>query len=170
MKHHVRQLAFFVAVAGIGIAVACGDDEPSGPNVVQTNFTATLNGANERPNAVTTNATGNATLTLFDDDSITFRVQVASIDSVTASHIHFGDANTAGGIMFGFTVTGLPASFTALTTLVQGTITRTSTFSGIFATAGFDSVMTRMNAGTAYVNVHTRRNLGGEIRGQITKQ
>ena len=167
MNHRVRQLAFFAVVAGIGIAAACDDDDPSGPNVVQTNFTATLIGANERPNPVTTSATGNATLTLFDDDSISYRVQVANIDSVTASHIHFGDASIAGGIMFGFPVTGLPASFTTLTTLVQGTITRTSTFNGVYT---FDSVMTRMNAGTSYVNVHTRRNGGGEIRGQITKQ
>jgi hypothetical protein len=34
----------------------------------------------------------------------------------------------------------------------------------------FDSLMTRLNNGTAYVNVHTRRNPGGEIRGQITRQ
>jgi CHRD domain-containing protein len=167
MKHSVRRLAFFAVVAGSAIAVACGDDDPSGPTVVRTNFLATLTGANERPNPVTTTGTGNATLTLFDDDSITWRVQVASIDSVTVSHIHFGDANTAGGIMFGFPPTTPVTSFTTLTTLHEGTITRASTFSGIY---NFDSVMTRMNAGTAYVNVHTRKNPGGEIRGQITKQ
>lgn len=168
MKHHVRQLAFFTAALGISVAVACGDDdEPSGPQVVRTNFSATLNGANEKPNAVTTTATGNAALTLFDDDSITYRVQVASIDSVTVSHIHFGDANTAGGLII-FLGTSSPAvSFTALSTLYQGTITRASTFQGVFT---FDSLMTRMNNSTSYVNVHTRRNQGGEIRGQIVRQ
>ena len=167
MNYRVRQLAAFAAVATIGIAVACDDDDPSGPNVVRTNFTATMNGANERPNAVTTNATGTATLTLFDDDSIAYRVQVASIDSVTVSHIHFGDAATAGGLII-FLGTSSPAvNFTTLATLYEGTITRTSTFQGVFT---FDSLMTRMNAGTAYVNVHTRRNPAGEIRGQIAKQ
>lgn len=167
MNHRVRQLAFFAAVAGVGIAAACDDDDPSGPNVVQTNFTATLLGANERPNPVTTTATGNATLTLFDDDSVKYRVQVASIDSVTVSHIHFGDAATAGGLII-FLGTSSPAvSFTTLATLYEGTITRASTFQGVFT---FDSLMTRMNAGTSYVNVHTKRFGGGEIRGQITKQ
>jgi len=166
MNHRVRQLAFFTVIASIGIVAACDDDEPSGPNVVRTNFTATLLGANERPTPVTTNATGNATLTLFDDDSVTYRVQVANIDSVTVSHIHFGDASVAGGVMV-FLGTSSPAvSFTTLSTLYQGTITRATTFLGAFT---FDSLMTRMNAGTSYVNVHTRRNGGGEVRGQITK-
>ena len=37
-------------------------------------------------------------------------------------------------------------------------------FSGAFT---FDSLLFRINEGTAYVNVHTRRNPGDEIRGQI---
>lgn len=169
MKQHVRQLVYFTAALGISVAVACGDDdEPSGPQVVQTNFSATLSGANERPNPVTTNATGNATFTLFDDDSVTWRVQVANIDSVTASHIHGGDANTAGGILFGFPPTTPIRSFTTLTTLHEGTITRASTFN--VATFTFDSLMARMRNNTLYVNVHTRRFGGGEIRGQIVRQ
>jgi len=86
---------------------------------------------------------------------------------VILSHIHAGDANTAGPIMFGFPATTPPTSFTTLTTLHTGTITPTSTFSGSFT---WDSLLTRLNAGTAYVNVHTRRNQGGEIRGQLNRQ
>ncbi len=167
MTYRVRYIASAAIVASVALAVACDDDDPSGPNVVRTNFTATLNGANERPNPVTTTATGNATLTLFDDDSISYRVQVASIDSVTVSHIHFGDAASAGGLIVFLGTSSPPVSFTTLATLYQGTITRTSTFQGVFT---FDSLLTRMNAGTSYVNVHTRRFGGGEIRGQIARQ
>jgi len=168
--HHVRLLAVATAVASLSFAVACDDDDdPSGPPApTQTNFNATLNGQNERPNPVTTNANGTAALTLFDDDSVRFTISVAAIDSVILSHIHAGDGNTAGPILFGFPATSPPTSFTTLTTLHTGTITRTSTgFSGAFT---WDSLLTRLNAGTSYVNVHTRANQGGEIRGQLNRQ
>ena len=169
MNHRIRQLAAFAAVASIGIAVACDDDDdPNAPPVVtRTTFTAALNGANERPNPVTTTGTGTATLVKFNSDSITFTIQVASIDSVILSHIHAGDAETAGPILFAFPATDPPTSFTALTTLHTGTITPTSTFAGSFT---WDSLLTRLSAGTAYVNVHTRANTGGEIRAQLTQQ
>jgi hypothetical protein len=169
MMHRVRLLAVATAVASLSLAVACDDDDdPSGPPApTETNFNATLTGQNERPNPVTTNANGTAVLTLFDDDSVQFTIQVAAIDSVILSHIHAGDAETAGPIMFGFPATNPPTSFTTLTTLHTGTITPTSTFSGSFT---WDSLLTRLNAGTAYVNVHTRANQGGEIRGQLNRQ
>jgi hypothetical protein len=169
MKHRVRQLAAFAAIAAIGIAVACSDDdEPNAPPAVtRTTFIAQMNGANERPDPVTTTGTGTATLVKFNNDSITYTIQVASIDSVILSHIHAGDANTAGPILFAFPETNPPTSFTTLATLHTGTITPTSTFSGSFT---WDSLLTRLAAGTAYVNVHTRANTGGEIRAQLVQQ
>ncbi|MGQ0639767.1 MAG: CHRD domain-containing protein [Gemmatimonadaceae bacterium] len=170
MMHRVRFMAAAAVVSSVLFVAACDDDDdPSGPPApVQTTFLATLNGANERPTAVTTAATGNATLRLFDDDSVQFTIQVASIDSVILSHIHAGGADTAGPILFGFPDETTPRSFTTLANLHTGTITSTSTgFRGSFT---FDSLLTRLNAGTSYVNVHTRRNQGGEIRGQLNKQ
>lgn len=166
MNHRVRQLAVFAAFSAIAVAVACSDDEPTVPNVTQTTFTAALNGDNERPNPVTTTGTGTATLVLFDEDSIQFTLQVASIDSVILSHIHAGDANTAGPILFAFPATSPPQSFTTLATLHTGTITPSSTFNGSFT---WDSLLTRLRAGTAYVNVHTQQNPSGEIRAQLTQ-
>lgn len=168
MIHRVRQLAAFAAVATIALAAACGDDdEPTVPNVTQTTFVAQMNGDNEKPDPVTTTATGTATLVKFNNDSITFVIQVASIDSVINAMIHAGDANTAGPSLLEFPVQNPPASFTTLATLHSGTITPTSQFSGSFT---WDSLLTRLSAGTAYVNVHTQKNLGGEIRAQLVQQ
>jgi len=170
MMPRVRLMAVAAVVSSVAFVAACDDDDdPSGPPApVQTTFVAALNGANERPNPVTTAATGNATLRLFDDDSVQFTIQVASIDSVISSHIHAGGAETAGPILFGFPATSPPASFTQLANLHTGTITPTST--GFQNSFTWDSLLTRLNAGTAYVNVHTRRNQGGEIRGQLNRQ
>lgn len=170
MNQHVRQLAAFAIAATAIVAVACDDDdEPSGPNIVQTAFNSTLTGAAERPNPVTTTASGTTTFTLFDDDSLQYTVRVQSINNVTVSHIHAGDATVAGPVMVFLGTSATPVSIGANATLYSGTITRASTFSGVFATAGFDSLLTRLNAGTAYVNVHTQANPGGEIRGQIVR-
>jgi hypothetical protein len=169
MMHRVRYMAAIAAMSSFVLVTACDDDDdPSGPpDVERTNFTATLNGANERPNPVTTTATGEGAFTLFDDDSLTFTLRVASIDSVTMAHIHAGDANTAGQILFGFPETNPPQDFTTLATLHTGTITPTSAgFSNAFT---WDSLLTRLANGTVYVNVHTRQNAAGEIRGQITE-
>lgn len=167
---HVRALKVVAMLTAVGM-VACGYDS-SGPSVRRETFTTVLSGANEKPNAVQTSANGTATLVMFGNpaDSITFDVKVAQIDSVTASHIHAGDVNTFGSIIFGFPSTNPPQSFTTLTQFQKGVITRASTFSGIFATAGFDSLITRLRAGTAYVNVHTKKYPAGEMRGNLVKQ
>lgn len=168
-----------LAVAAIAAAVlfgACSDEWPllSVKSPAPGNYQATLTGAAEVP-AVTTTASGSATITILDTNLIRVQVNVLAIDSVTNSHIHAGDATTAGPVMVGifgpFTngavvPTGVGST---TTTTLNGVlrvldINRSSAFSGVYK---FDSLMTRIKNGTAYVNVHTRKNGGGEIRGQI---
>ncbi len=148
---------------------ACSDDFPGISSLapIRQFLSATLTGANERPNPVTTSASGRSTITLLDTNLIRVETHVSTIDSVTQSHIHAGDGNTAGPIMI-FLLSNVPAGRAPITgtdrVLSVVDIVRTSTFSAPF---NFDSLKFRINNGTAYVNVHTRRNLGGEIRGQI---
>lgn len=149
------------------ILATCGDDDGSGPNVTTETFRATLTGTAERPNPVTSNGTGTAVLTLYGTDSVHYDVDMGQLDSVTASHIHAGDPSVAGGIMFGWPNVSPITSFPSVVQFQLGMIRRTSTFSGIYT---FDSLVTRLRAGTAYVNVHTRRFPGGEIRGNLSKQ
>jgi len=79
-----------------GVA-ACGTDI-SYPILPAEEFTATLSGAGEVP-AVTTAATGTAIFAVVHDSFLSFRVDVAGIDSTTASHIHAGAAGVAGPII-----------------------------------------------------------------------
>ena len=175
------KIGFVVAAAALGFA-ACSDDFPSlsPKSIARVLFGATLDGPSERPTPVTslTGAVGSADVTFIptyrdttlkvDTNIVRVTVLVSTIDSVTQSHIHAGDANTAGPVMV-FLLSNVAAGRAPITgtgkVLTQLDITRTSAFSAPFT---FDSLITRIKAGTAYVNVHTRKNLGGEIRGQIT--
>jgi CHRD domain len=150
---HVSGGLTILAAAAL-LGVACKDNSPNapGPEV----FTATLNGANERPTPVTTAATATAVITVLGD-SITWKVDITSaIDSVIAGHIHDGGANDAGGVIQSLSPTATGAGFTG--TVAQGSIVPP------------DSVITLMRAGHAYVNIHTKAHTAGEIRGQLVKQ
>jgi CHRD domain len=140
---------------------ACSDDETVAP--VKERYVVALTGQAERPNPVTTNAAGSAVLTLVSPDSLEYLMYVTG-DSITASHIHAGDANSSGPIIvftFGGPVIGRQEGL-----FRYGFITRQTTFTGVFT---YDSLMTRLRAGTSYLNVHSRRFPGGELRGQLVK-
>jgi hypothetical protein len=137
-------------------------------------FSATLTGAAERPNPVTTTATGEFKVEVRDTGTVAgkrdslaiirYQLTVQNISNTTQAHIHAGPADCACPVMVflygGPTITG---SFSGV--LAQAEITRRSRFLSPYT---FDSVMTRMRNGTAYANVHTTQNPGGEIRGQIS--
>lgn len=160
----ISRTIFAAAVALVSLA-ACGDDEVTPP--APERYVISLTGLAERPNPVTTTASGSAVVTVFPSaDSIEWQVNVAAMDSITAGHFHAGDANNTGPVMY-FVFSG-PTTGRAVTGLLNsGMVRRTgSTFSGAFT---YDSLLTRIRAGTTYLNVHTRRNGGGEIRGQVSK-
>ena len=164
-----------LATAALSLT-ACGEDYQNLSSLApqKVKYTATLVGTNEVP-PVTTTAAGTMELIKEDSVSILYTIQTTSrTDSVTMVHIHAGAAGAAGPIMVWFFPTEAsraagPGTGTAAAVngIVRvGRITRAgTTFVGAFT---WDSLMTRMNNGTAYVNLHTRRFPGGEIRGQVT--
>ncbi len=124
---------------------------------------ATLNGDAERPNPVTTTATGNASFTVYAD-SIMYAVNGNNLMGVTAVHIHRGGPEDAGPPIATLYTSESGTDF-ATGTLGAGAITRETSLMG---ETTFDELRELVRTGGAYVNVHTKANPGGEVRGQIT--
>ena len=157
--------AFTLAAAAVStvgaIAVACSDNNSTGIPAGLEVYTATLNGANEAPTPVTTTATGHAVVTVLGDSVVSWEVIVDSpIDSIIAGHIHRRAADsTAGNVQVNFAPPATGVGFTGTATI------------GSSAPAGAsDSIFAIMRDGRSYVNVHTKKNPGGEIRGTLVKQ
>jgi hypothetical protein len=154
--------------ATLSLGTACDDDDdPIGPGE-EAAFDATLTGASERPDPVTTDASGSASVEV-DGETVSFEVEVEDIDEVTMAHIHVGGTAVAGPIVVTLFNTGTPESFTARETLAEGTFTEADiTPAGGIVT--LDDLVAAMEAGNTYVNVHTTANPTGEIRGQLMER
>ena len=146
----------FTAVA------ACDDDDDNGGTEPETEFEATLSGANEVP-PVSTTASGSATLTV-EGSEIVYRVDVAGLENVLISHIHVAPEGENGDVHMNLCNTEDTPDCATTSTGVLVEATNGLTQNGIT----FDSLLSAIRAGNAYVNVHTTQNQGGEIRGQIT--
>lgn len=151
---------------------ACSDDDDDGTEP-GTEFEALLSGGEEVP-AVTTTATGNATITV-DGSQIVYRVDVVNLTNAFVSHIHVAPEGENGPVRLDLCGTSnVPACESGTGVLVEGA-------NGSTQGITFDSLVSAIRAGNAYVNVHTDdgedpQNTGagdmitGEIRGQITPQ
>ena len=158
LDRRISLAASLLLVLGLGLSCSDSITEP----VLQNDFTATLSGANERPNANASTATGTATVTL-TETSLTFSISVTGITSPTAAHIHVGKASVAGGIILGLTPAAPPTgTFTGV--FNSGTVSATDLAGAAVSLA---SLAALIRNGDAYVNVHTVALPGGEIRGQL---
>lgn len=151
--------AAVVAAMLLGIA-ACDDD----PFESDEEFLANLTVAAEVPPVqVVTGASGSARFE-FDEDEMTYAIDVENITGVTAAHIH-GPASTtqpAGVLVTLFA--GPPGGTGAVNgRLETGSFTETDQPSVV----SMDSLLVLMRNGQSYINVHTVANPPGEIRGQI---
>jgi hypothetical protein len=150
-----------VALLGLG---SCTDNVGI---TVSERFAATLSGANSRPTAITSSASGTASFTYVSDiKTLFYSINVAGIDSVFLAHIHGpADTGNAAGVVLNLWLGPVKGvGFTG--TLAQGV------GGDLGAPAGMtlDSLLVLMRNGNAYVNVHTRAHPAGEIRGQLVKQ
>ncbi|HXL35516.1 MAG TPA: CHRD domain-containing protein [Gemmatimonadales bacterium] len=150
------RLMFGVGTLAVFLAVeSCKDDVgltsiPPAPE----RYIAFLSGANE-PTPTTTGAQGLATVTV-TGDSIHYRIELSNIDSAFLAHIHHGAAGTSSGVIVPLYVAPSPPKgldFSGL--LIDSTVAVTA------------AILSQIRADTTYVNVHTKVNAGGEIRGQL---
>jgi hypothetical protein len=107
----------------------------------------TLSGANEVP-PVTTSASGKGTVTVNADRSVTVMITVKDM-TATAAHIHEGAAGANGKVIVPFTKKG------------------DDTFVAADGAKLTESEYASYKAGNLYVNVHSAKNPGGEIRAQL---
>jgi hypothetical protein len=159
-------------VALLPLIGSCGDDD-GGVTPSATSFTATLSGTNEVP-PVTTPATGSATLTV-SGAQITYTVNVTNLQNAVVAHIHVAPAGENGPVRLNLCGTGAPEPECTSGTGVLATGTNGTTVGS--PAISFDSLLSAMRTGGAYVNVHTNAagctpgaagcNPGGEIRGQV---
>jgi len=159
----------------LAVTTAVGLAAPAAAH--QSVYAAPLLGSSEVPAAATT-GTGSATVTI-DFDLLTMRVQASFSDllgTVTASHIH---CCVAPGSNVG--VASMTPSFAGFPTGVKAgnydhtfDLSLASSYNAAFITANggtvgsaFNALTTGLDAGKAYLNVHTSSFGGGEIRGLL---
>jgi CHRD domain len=168
MKTKCLAVAAVLAICMAVLVVAANADEESGGRV-----RATLKGFNETP-ANSTPASGSFRATV-SGDSITFELRYSGLvaDSLFA-HIHLGQKNVAGGVMIFFCDNSNPSHSPRTCPARSGTVTGTVTAADVIgpnaqgiAPGEFSKVLQAIQAGVTYVNVHSTKFPGGEIRGQV---
>lgn len=122
----------------------------------QSQFSVTLNSAQEVGSGNNSTAIGSGSLTLNLDGTVTYNITYSGLTGdFTASHIH-GSATAFPGVNAGVLVGLVNSPTDTRSGALQGTTAALTS-----QQAGF------LTAGSAYVNIHSTTFPGGEIRGQL---
>jgi hypothetical protein len=140
LPHTHKRIATAILSSGLAVIAACS-------SMAALSETVSLTGSNEVP-PVTTSATGTANITVGADRSVKASVTAKDM-TATASHIHMGAAGSNGPVIVPFAKSGDNA------------------FSAAPDAKLTEEQYAAYKAGNLYVNVHSAKNPGGEIRGQL---
>jgi hypothetical protein len=130
-------------------------------------FDATLSGASEVP-PVQTSASGFADLDVEVENGqrvVDYQLSVSNISGVTQAHIHQVNSSENGPIIVPLFNASTPAG-PVTGQVSEGQITPAN-FVGPLQGMQLDDLISLMQNGSAYVNVHTEQNPQGEIRGTV---
>ena len=159
-------------------AVIAGSAVVMTQNPMQRTFQEILSGDEEVPIVLTT-AQGVLTATTNDAETeIAYKLTYSGLETdATQAHIHIGQTKVNGGIS-AWLCSNLPSPPTPAG--VQPCPVRAGEIEGVIRSSDvvgpaaqgvvagdFDRLLAAMRAGQAYVNVHSTRSQGGEIRSQI---
>lgn len=134
----------------VGIVMAVLVLGATGADAQTVRLYTRMTGAAERPTPNNSPGTGDATVYVNPDNTVCTVLRVANLTTpVTGAHIHVGPPTEAGPIVVPLTSPTNGFSYTCTT--VSATLAN----------------QLRTNPGAYYVNVHTTRFPGGEIRGQL---
>jgi hypothetical protein len=143
---------------------------------------ADLRGIEEPPSVSSTGSGEFRAKISRDETELEYELTFEDLEGdVTQSHIHIAQKGVNGGISIWLCGTGLPGTQFAGPAGTpscggprEGRVTRTVTAADVVGPAGqgiaageFAEVLKAIRQGVAYANVHSTRNLPGEIRGQI---
>jgi hypothetical protein len=148
----MKRAATFLAIAAL-LAM------PAAVSAADETFTAELTPEAEVPPATGSSGSGSATVTIKDDDSIEYEVSYSGLTGdPVAAHIHYGGTDVAGPVVLPLAHGPSPFS---------GTLTEADFAPVTDGPQTYQEALDSIRDGTAYVNVHTEANPGGEIRGQL---
>ena len=169
----IRYVLPIALVLGLGVAsLAVASTRDHGKKSNQNQVTAFLKGHNEVP-VVHTNGTGKLTLTINSDNTIAYTLTYSGLNNpATVAHVHIGQPNVNGGVVFFFCGGPKPPCPAGQTTTatVTGTVTGADIMPQVaqgIAAGDLAGVVQEIRAGFAYANIHTAVSPGGEIRGQL---
>jgi hypothetical protein len=173
----MKRFAILACVSTLMVA-GCGSS-PTTPTNQPTVFTVQLSAANETTPVINEESTarGTAVITMRPErdgsgtitgGTIDFSVSMSGLQSttvLTAAHIHPGAAGVPGGVLVG---TGLVAADNVPITNGNATFSKLNvTAAGATTTAAQNMTAILANPAGFYFNVHTQRNGGGVMRGQL---
>lgn len=165
------------AAACVALAIACGGSKSTGPSNIT--YVANLAASNEvlangSSAGVVSSGTGTWTGVLNPTTNVlTWTMTFSGLTTnSTASHIHAqAPTTTTAGVVLNFaTFAGSTISLGGTSGTASGSINLSTAVAGTGLTISGDSLLKAINAGQAYVNVHSTQYGAGEIRGQIVKQ
>jgi hypothetical protein len=136
---------------------------PPAGEIVDQVFYAGLTPEAETMNVVSS-ADGDAVFYINASGQLEFEITVVDIQDVMMAHIHLGMPGEDGpvvALLFDGTFSTNEVDTLASGTLAAGDLV------GPLSGASLANLVSELEAGNAYVNVHTAANPGGEIRGQI---
>jgi CHRD domain. len=166
-RHGVTQPAPRILSVVAVLLMTLGTSQTS---VAQESFVAGLKGSLEAP-PISSPGVG-FFQAASDGSSLTYTLNYQGLaGGVTQAHIHFGQPSVNGGIVaFLCSADGNPVACPSPGQPVNGALTAANVQAideqGI-AAGDFAALLRAMRTGTAYVNVHTDRFPGGEIRGDV---